>query len=255
MITLHELSCGYTDQNILHEVELELPPQGFTALMGPNGAGKSTLLYAILGYLKLRQGRVEIFGKNLISYRRNALARHISFIPQEIHNEFDYSVFDTVLMGRYPYLSLMQSYGSGDHTIVESALHQLGLWDLKDRYLMELSGGEKQRVYIARALAQDTRYILLDESLSQLDINYQLEIMHLLRKISLEQDKAIILISHNLNLAANYADRLIFLKSGRVIHSGSPKELIETIKLKELFGIELTTALNPLSGNPNIIYP
>ncbi|HNQ42849.1 MAG TPA: ABC transporter ATP-binding protein [Candidatus Cloacimonadota bacterium] len=255
MITLHEVCCGYADQDVLHEVELELPPQGFTALMGPNGAGKSTLLYAILGYLKLRRGRVEIFGKNLATYRREALARHIAFIPQEIHNEFDYTVFDTVLMGRYPYLSLMQSYGSTDHAIVDSVLNQLALWDLKDRYLMELSGGEKQRVYIARALAQDTRYILLDESLSQLDINYQLEIMHLLRKITTEQGKAIILISHNLNLAANYADRLIYLKSGRVIHSGSPRELVQTDKLTELFGIALSTAINPISGNPNIIYP
>ena len=255
MIQIKHLECGYEDIAILHDVNLELSDSGFTALLGPNGAGKSTLLYSMMGYLKPKKGEVLLKGRSICQYSRADLAKEIAFIPQESHSEFDYSVLDTVLMGRYPYLDLFQTYGDEDRHVAEGALQRLDLISLKHRYLSELSGGEKQRVFIARALVQETKYILLDESLSQLDINFQLEIMHLLRDISTNSDKAILLISHNLNLAANYADRLIFLKQGRVLYSGTPNELMQSDKLAELFGVELVTSMNPYSGNYNIIYP
>jgi len=134
-------------------------------------------------------------------------------------------------------------------------LDLLKLTALQGRWLSELSGGEKQRVLIARALAQETPYILLDESLSQLDINHQIEIMHLLKDIHKNQGKAVLIVSHNLNLAANYAERLIFLKDGQVLASGSPEKLMQPQILQELFGLFLETMPNPHSGKPNIIYP
>lgn len=255
MIQVQGLYCAYGAEDILQDVHLDLPEYGFTVLLGPNGAGKSTLLYALMAYLRPRAGIILLNGKELRKYSRPELAKAIAFIPQELHSEFEYTVLDTVLMGRFPYLNIMQNYSEADQSVAQDALRQMDLLPYQERYLSELSGGEKQRVYIARALVQDTKYIFLDESLSQLDINYQLEIMRLLKKISEEQGKAILLISHNLNLAANYADRMLFLKAGRLIHSGAPNELMQSTHLSELFGVQLAVSLNPHSGVNNIIYP
>lgn len=255
MIAVENVFCGYQEQDILKGVSFQLPARAFTALLGPNGAGKSTLLYALMGFLKLRQGRILIRGKELQCYNRADLAKIFAYIPQELHSEFDYSVSDTVLMGRYPFLGLMQKHSEEDLYLVDETLKRLDLFSLRKRFLHQLSGGEKQRVYIARALVQQTPYILLDESLSQLDINYQLEIMRLLRNISNEEQKGILLISHNLNLSANYADHMIFLKDGVLLNSGNPEQLMQGSILSELYGIELSTARNPISNTNNIVYP
>ncbi|MDD3096918.1 MAG: ABC transporter ATP-binding protein [Candidatus Cloacimonetes bacterium] len=255
MIELQNISYAYGTQDILQDVNLELPEHGFTVLAGPNGAGKSTLLYLLMAYLKPKTGSIRLRGRELHKYSRSELARIIAFIPQELHSEFDYTVLETVLMGRFPYLGIMQNYGEEDKELALGALEQMNLLDLKDRFVSELSGGEKQRVYLVRALVQNTRFIFLDESLSQLDINYQLEIMRLLKSISQTQDKAILLISHNLNLAANYADRMLFIKNGKLLYAGSPNQAMQSSHLDELFGIKLTVARNPISGVNNIVYP
>ncbi len=255
MIQASGLSTGYWDKDVLHGIDLQLSSSGFTALLGPNGSGKSTLLFALMGYLKASAGSIKIQGKDLGEYSQAELAKIIAYIPQEIHSEFDYNVLDTVLMGRYPFIGFLGAYDDEDYDVVEDTLEQLDLLPLKHRFVQQLSGGEKQRVYIARALVQETPFIFLDESLSQLDINYQLEIMRLLKKISLQQAKSILLVSHNLNLSANYADRLLFLKDGRLRYSGSPNELMQADKLSEIFSVNLSTSLNPLSQTYNIIYP
>jgi len=149
----------------------------------------------------------------------------------------------------------LQSYSTEDMEVVDAAMHKLQLDGFKHRWLSKLSGGEKQRVFIARALVQNTPCIILDESLSQLDINYQLEIMGLLREIHRQEGKTVLLVSHNLNLASNYADSLLFVKSGRLLAHGSPEELMQTEILHELFGLRLQVISNPHSGRPNIVYP
>jgi iron complex transport system ATP-binding protein len=255
MIETRNLSCGYTGEPILKGITLQIAPGDFCAILGPNGAGKSTLLYALMGYLKADKGEVQVFGKNIALQKKSYLARQLAFVPQESIQEFDHLVSETVLMGRYPYLGLLQAHTAEDRDAVDRVLEQLKLTDLKHRWLSELSGGEKQRVYIARALVQDTPYILLDESLSQLDINHQLEIMGLLQDIHTRHGKTVLIVSHNLNLAANYAKRLIFIKNGELLAEGKPETLMQTDTLLELFGIRLETATNPNSGRPNIIYP
>jgi len=255
MIEAKNLNCGYGGEPILKGVSLQIAPGDFCALLGPNGAGKSTLLYALMGYLKPDKGSVRLFGKDFNDMKRNYIARNLAFVPQESVHEFDHTVLETVLMCRFPYLGLLQAYSAEDYLVVDKVLDLLKLTALQGRWLSELSGGEKQRVLIARALAQETPYILLDESLSQLDINHQIEIMHLLKDIHKNQGKAVLIVSHNLNLAANYAERLIFLKDGRVLASGSPEKLMQPQILQELFGLFLETMPNPHSGKPNIIYP
>lgn len=255
MISLESVSCSYTAKPVLSSVSVDIPVSDFTVIIGPNGAGKSTLFNAIMGFLPLTEGRIRIFERDLKDYSRLELARLISFVPQESVFTFDYRVEELVLMGRYPHLGLMQSWGEEDHKVAATALCSMGLEGFGKRWYSQLSGGEKQRVMIARALAQETRFIFLDESLSQLDINFQLEIMNLLAGVHKSTGQGIVLISHNLNLAANYASRMIYLKDGRVLASGSPGDLMNPKALRELFGLELQTALNPLSGKMNIIYP
>lgn len=255
MIEIKDLSWGYTQRMVLKGIDLCLREEDFAVLAGPNGAGKSTLLYALLGFLTASRGSVSYYGRDLSRYKRVELARLVSYVPQESYFEFDYPVSEIVLMGRYPYLGVMQSWLPEDRLIVEKVLRQLGLESFADRYFSQLSGGEKQRVLIARALAQDTKYIFLDETLSQLDINHQIEIMNLLREIHLRHKKGVLLISHNLNLAANYAGKMILLKDGLILADGSPADLMQPALLGDLFGIELQTMINPISGMPNVIYP
>lgn len=255
MIDVKKLCYAYGAEMVLRDVDLSLPEQEFTVLVGPNGAGKSTLVYALLGFLKAQGGGITLLGQALETYKRAELAKLIAFVPQESVFQFDYSVRDIVLMGRYPYQGLMQTWTAEDRQLVEGILEQLQLASLAERYYSQLSGGEKQRVLIARALAQGTRYIFLDETLSQLDINHQTEIMSILRQISHQEGKGILLISHNLNLGANFADTMVFLAQGRILGSGSPEQMMRPDRLQELFGMPLQTMLNPASGKPNLLYP
>ncbi|PKN79356.1 MAG: ABC transporter [Candidatus Cloacimonetes bacterium HGW-Cloacimonetes-1] len=255
MIKIADISCGYDQKEVITGLSMDLRRSDFSVIIGPNGAGKSTLLYAIMGFITLKCGSIEIEGKDLQQYARRELAKIIAYVPQETIFQFDYSVRDIVLMGRFPILQVMQSYGDEDRASVDRVLSQLGLYELRERYFSQLSGGEKQRVLIARALVQETDYIFLDETLSQLDINHQIEIMQLLREIHFERQKSILLISHNLNLAANYAENMIFIKSGAILGSGTPDEMMTEDMLMRLFEIELQTMINPQTQRRNMIYP
>ncbi len=255
MIQVSAVTSKYGDTLVLNEISTEFSDKEFTVIAGPNGAGKSTLLYAVMGFLEAVSGEIKIFGRALGAYKRPALAKLISFVPQETVFSFDFTVEELVLMGRYPYMGLMQSWTEEDRQIVADALRMLGLEGFGSRWYSTLSGGEKQRVLIARALAQQTRFMFLDESLSQLDINHQLEIMRLLAKICREKEIGIVLVSHNLNLAANFADKMIFLKAGKVIGSGKPTVMMTGENLFDLYGVRLEIAQNPLTGIPNLVYP
>ena len=255
MIEISKLCYAYEDAPVLRDLELSLPGEGFTVLVGPNGAGKSTLIYLLLGFLSPRAGEIRLGGRPLHSYKRQELARMIAYVPQESVFQFDYPVRDIVLMGRYPYLGLTQNWSAQDREVVDKVLGQLQMEHLAERFYSQLSGGEKQRVLIARALAQLTPWMFLDETLSQLDINHQVEIMRMLKEISSQDGKGILLISHNLNLGANFADTMVFLAGGRILGSGIPEQMMKPELLSALFGIHLQTMLNPASGKPNLLYP
>ncbi|HNX36873.1 MAG TPA: ABC transporter ATP-binding protein [Candidatus Cloacimonadota bacterium] len=255
MIRVKELQVHYGSHEVLRGLDVEIHDCDFTVLAGPNGAGKSTLLYTIMGYHPASGGSVHLYDKPIGSYKPGELASLISFVPQESVFSFDFRVEELVLMGRYPFMGIMQAWTEEDREVARQAMGLLRLEGFAQRWYSQLSGGEKQRVLIARALAQETRYIFLDESLSQLDINHQVEIMRLLSKIHSEKQIGILLVSHNLNLAANFADSMIFLKDGRVMGHGSPGQLMTPEALGELYGLELEVVANPLSGVPNLIYP
>jgi iron complex transport system ATP-binding protein len=249
------LVCGYNEKTVIKDMNLLFPETGFTALLGPNGAGKSTLLKALTGFLPAREGVVLCAGKDVQTWNKRELAQKLAFIPQELELQFAYQVFEFVLMGRFPYLSLWQNYSSRDIIIVEEVLERLNLSAFRAKIVQELSGGEKQRVLIARALVQQTEVMLLDESLSQLDISYQVEIMQVLHDIAHKDGKLVVLVSHNINLAANYCDHIILLQDGRSVAEGNPETVIRTELLQQVYGIQLQVETNPISGKPNFYYP
>jgi iron complex transport system ATP-binding protein len=254
-IEIEKLCSGYPGKQVLEEVTIRFPEQGFCALLGPNGAGKSTLLKTMVGFLPITCGTIIYNSIPLHNWHRLDLAKKLAMIPQELEFQFDYQVRELVLMGRFPYLTIWQNYSPKDEETTDEILDILHLRHLATKYYLELSGGEKQRVLIARALVQQTEVILLDESLSQLDINYQVETMNLLRGIATEKEKLVILVSHNINLAANYCDELYLVKEGKLVAHGTAEQVIRPDLLQQLFGINLDISSNLNTGRPNFQYP
>jgi len=255
MIELKKVSAGYQHQDVINEVDLKFRNGEFCAILGPNGAGKSTLLKTLPGYIQRSRGEITISQKSIDSWSRKELARKISLIPQDFQLQFDFTIRDLVLMGRFPYTGSLQNYSREDRDKVDSVLEQLDLYKVRKKMFSQLSGGEKQRVSIARVLVQETDVILMDESFSHLDINHQIEIMDIVSGINRKAGKTIILVSHNINLAAEYCDRVILIKSGRIFKDGPPKEIICKENLHQLYGMELQIVTNPQTGNPYLLYP
>lgn len=254
MIKIEDLSVDLDNKSILRDINLEIRKGEFTSIIGPNGAGKSTLLKSILKLLEYNKGEIYFEGQNIKKIATRAYAQKLAFIPQENNIQFDYTVKDIILMGRYPWIDYWGSYGKEDYRILEDLVSKLKLEELINRDFNHLSGGEKQRVLLARAIAQDTDFIFLDETLSFLDINHQIEIMQLLRKINDEQKKTILIVSHNVNLSIEYSDRLLVLKKGQIIVDGRPEQVITEQLLFDVFNIELHIINNPYTQKPNILY-
>ena len=254
MIRISQIVTGYYKQMVIDDLTLTFREGEFCSILGPNGAGKSTLLKAMIGYLPLTKGDIYIKDKNLHDWQKRELAKVLSVIPQEISYQFDYTVTELVLMGRYPYLNYWQTYSTTDRKEVDRILEELHLYPLRYKSYSQLSGGEKQRVNIARALVQKTDIILLDEALVHLDINHQLEIIKLLAEINRNHNKLIVLISHNINLSSDYCDRIIILKDGRLFCEGNPQEVITVENLQRVYDTELQVFANPFTGKPNVFY-
>ncbi|RLC49314.1 MAG: ABC transporter [Candidatus Cloacimonadota bacterium] len=255
MIKIENVHLAYRNQEVIKELSLHFTAGEFCALIGPNGAGKSTLLKSLVKFLEPKRGKIVFNGKSLADWKHKELAKNIALIPQEFQLQFDFKVRDLVLTGRFPYLGYWQNYSRRDIEIAEEVLRRLDLFSLKDKMFSQLSGGEKQRVSIARALVQETEVILMDEAFANLDVNHQLEIMQIVSKINKEQGKMIILVSHNINLASDYCERIVMLKKGKLIADGHPRDIINSVTIKELFDADFDIVENPISGRPNLVYP
>ncbi|MCD4827878.1 MAG: ABC transporter ATP-binding protein [Candidatus Cloacimonetes bacterium] len=254
MIELEGVKAGYGALPVLQGINLTLRRGEFCAVLGPNGAGKSTLLKAIIGWLGLQDGSIRVDGQPLEAWSRRELAKRVALIPQELALPFDHTVHDLVLMGRFPYLRMWQSYSPDDLEAVQRVLERLELDDKRDRPYSQLSGGEQRRVSIARALAQDADAILLDESLANLDLNHQLDLVRLLRHIQSVGERLVVLVSHNLNLAAACADRLVLLHEGRVLADGPPREALTQDNLRTVYGVDVPVTVDD-AGVPAFAYP
>jgi iron complex transport system ATP-binding protein len=254
MIKINNVSLSYGDKTVLENISLQFRENKFYGIIGPNGVGKSTLLKSIIGYFQPKTGDIRINNQLISGYSHKELAKLISLIPQTINLQFDYSVREIVLMGRFPYLSYFKSYSKEDFEICDNILKRLDLWKYKDTNFTNLSGGEQQRSIIARTLVQNTPIILLDEAFSHLDLHHQLELAEWLKNINENDNKLIIMVSHQLNLAFEFCSEIIILKDKKVIMNGSPQNIITTEIIQKIYGEKLFVTENPHSKRPNILF-
>jgi len=237
----------------LHDVSVAVQRGSLTGLLGPNGCGKTTLLRLMAGVLQPGQGSVTLNGRSLREIPRRELARQVAIVPQETHPAFDYTVLEMTLMGRHPHLGLMQLEGPDDIAIAHESLAATGTADLAHRAFATLSGGEKQRVVIASALAQSSSVLLLDEPTASLDLAYQLEVASLLSRLNRDRGVTMVLATHDLNLAAALCDSLVLLRAGRVIAQGPPRDVLTAPLVQQLYNVEADVRFHDAAGHLTVV--
>jgi iron complex transport system ATP-binding protein len=232
-------------------VSLSVGPREFHAVLGPNGSGKTTLVRIALGALKPRAGRADVIGVRATQWSRQDLARIVGVVPQREDNLFPQRVRETVLLGRYPHLTLWGGERAEDHAAVDRALAVCDAGHLADRWLWTLSGGEYQRVRVARALAQDPKLLVLDEPATSLDLKHQMELFELVRGLVESRGLGVLMITHDLNLAARFADSLLLLQGGHPVASGAPAAVLTQQTVEAVFSWPV--AMHAIDGRPQMI--
>lgn len=254
-LTARAIRAGYGTREVLHGLDFDLKRGGVLGVVGPNGSGKSTLLRALTGLLPLSAGSVELEGKNLASLGARERARLCAVQPQVEAPLFDYTVNDLVLLGRHPHRALVGSPTPEDRSAVTHALEQTGLAALATRNVRSLSTGEWQRALLARTLAQDSPILLLDEPAAHLDPGFRHSIHVLLCNLAREKQRAVLCVSHDLNLAAEFCDRLMVMLDGRIYALGKPEEVMREHILQSVYCCpSLRIAANPFTGKPGTVF-
>ncbi|MDR2305312.1 MAG: ABC transporter ATP-binding protein [Treponema sp.] len=252
ILDIRDLNFAYQSREILREISLSLKQGEFLGFLGPNGSGKSTFLKNLLGFLKPSGGRILYAGTNTVPSGKER-SRLFSFVPQNTGLRSSFAVQDVILMGRLPHLKdRWAGYSAKDREKAREVMKVLGLESMADRNAMSLSGGELQKVIIARCLVQEGDIILLDEATSGLDLNHSIEIMELMRKKTAEESKTVVAALHDLNLASQYCDRIVLLKEGRIRYQGSPREILTSEVLEDVYGIQAMVGLD-VYGRPFVL--
>jgi len=252
LIEIRNVSLQYGQSDVVRKVSVQIKEGEFFVIIGPNGAGKTTLLKAMTGLHRLTAGDILLRQKPVSDYSRKELARSLAIVPQQISAEFPFTVAETVIMGRYPHLGLLAVEGRRDLELAEQAMEFTEVLHLAGRRLGQLSGGERQRVIIARAICQQSKVLLLDEPTASLDPAHQLRIMDLMERLRQQEQITIVMVSHDLNLASAYADRLMLLKDGVVEKIGTPREVLTRDQLTQSYGCNLIVDEDPILGKPRV---
>jgi len=255
MLTATDVWFAYDERRpVLRGVTLAVPDAGIVGILGPNGSGKTTLLRTLAGTGHPQRGSVTLDGTPLARLSRGALARRMAVVPQETQLAFDYTVAEVAMMGRYAHLGAFEIEGPRDMTVVEDALAATGTRHLKDRPFASLSGGEKQRVVIASALAQIEAHgvLLLDEPTASLDLGYQLEIAALLRQLHAERRVAIVISTHDLGFAAALCERIALIRDGAIVVEGAPDAALTPAHVRQVYGVEADILTHP-SGHRVVV--
>ncbi|WP_164493099.1 ABC transporter ATP-binding protein, partial [Streptomyces sp. ADI96-02] len=244
------LTLGYGDRTVVASLDLAVPPGRITVIVGANACGKSTLLRSMSRLLAPREGRVVLDGKAVHRFAAKELARTLGLLPQSPIAPEGITVSDLVGRGRHPHQGVFSRWNANDDAAVASALEATHTEALADRSVDELSGGQRQRVWIAMALAQQTDLLLLDEPTTFLDASHQIEVLDLLTDLNRSRGTTIVMVLHDLNLAARYTDHLIALADGRLHASGSPAEVLTEENVRAVFGLDSRIVEDPVSGRP-----
>ena len=259
MLTGREISFAYDGGRktpaklVLDGASVHIEPGAIVGLLGPNGSGKTTLLRILSGLLAPVSGSVSLKGRPLSAFNRRDLAREIAVVPQETHSTFDFTVLDIVLMGRYPHLGAFKLEGLEDLEVARAALASTETAHLETRLFATLSGGEKQRVVIASALAQSAALMLLDEPTSSLDLGFQLEIGSLLLRLNRDRGTTMVVSTHDLNFAAGLCTRVVLLKDGRVIADGDTNSVLSAANVRALYGVEADVGFHQKAGRLTVV--
>lgn len=252
-LSAHSVSVGYGDTVISRDVTLDIPDGQVTTLIGANGCGKSTLLRGLSRLLPLSAGSVTLDGKKLGDYSSRELATRLSLLPQSPITPAGVTVADLVARGRHPHQSWLQQWSASHSAAVDEAMALTNVFQLRDRPVDSLSGGQRQRVWIAMVLAQDTDIVFLDEPTTYLDLAHSTDVLELVSTLNKEQGKTIVMVLHDLNLAARYSDNLVLMKDGSVTALGSPESTITPQALRDVFGLDSRVIEDPVTGGPLIV--
>jgi iron complex transport system ATP-binding protein len=249
-LSTQHLNIGYDNQLIVSDLNLQIPKGKITALVGANGSGKSTILRTMARLMKPQSGGVFLDGKSIHQQSTKAVARQLAILPQNPTAPDGLTVAELVSYGRFPYQQGFGSLSSEDKRMIEWALEVTNMLDMKDKPVDQLSGGQRQRAWIAMVLAQGTDIMFLDEPTTFLDMGHQLEVLKLLQKLNEEEGRTIIMVVHDLNHAARFAQHMVAIKSGTVLCEGSPIQVMKCKVIRDVFGIESDIITDPRSGVP-----
>ncbi|MFE3140736.1 ABC transporter ATP-binding protein [Streptomyces scopuliridis] len=252
-IVARELTLAYEDRTVVHELDLAVPDGQVSVIVGPNACGKSTTLRALGRLLKPRGGSVLLDGTELARIPTRKIVQSIGLLPQSPVAPEAITVADLVSRGRQPHQHWWQQWSDEDERAVTDAMERTDVTALADRSVDELSGGQRQRVWIAMALAQETDLLLLDEPTTFLDIAHQVEVLDLVRRLNHDQGRTVVIVLHDLNQAARYADHLVAMKAGRIVAEGRPGEVVTAELVREVFGLESVVVPDPVTGSPLVV--
>jgi iron complex transport system ATP-binding protein len=251
-IAVKNLCHAYTAPSVLNDISFSIDKGHFFIIIGPNGSGKSTLLKLLAGLLPVQSGRIDLLSHPIGDYTTRHLARQIAYVPQNVVVEFPFSVTQVVLMGRAPHLGPLGFEGPADFELARKAMQTTDVEHLARRRMDQLSGGEQQRVFIARAICQQPQVVLLDEPTAALDLAHQARVMDLMESLKSEQGVTVVMISHDLNLAAMYADQVLLLSKGNLTRIGSPEQVLEYTLLEKVYGCTVVVDESPLGKYPRV---
>ena len=251
-ITITNLSHSFGKHNVLRHLSFSVEKGDFFIIIGPNGSGKTTLMKLMAGILKLKKGQIEILGLANLTYTPKALARAVAFVPQRLPVDLPFTVGEAVLLGRAPYQGALGIERERDLEIAKQAMQFTGVDHLSGATLSQLSGGEQQRVFIARAICQEPEIMLLDEPTASLDLAHQVKVMDLMEKLKVEKAITVVMVSHDVNLAAMYSDQVLLLKEGEIVYIWSPSDVLSFRKLEQTYGCKLLVDESPLGGFPRV---
>jgi len=252
-LEIKKVDFSYLDGLVLQDISLSIGAGEMVGLLGPNGSGKTTLVKLVSGVLKPREGEIMLDGSSLSRLHRRFIASRVAVVPQQFHIPFAFNVGEVVMLGRTPFIRAFAGETGADRDAVSTAMEVVGIGELAERRFDELSGGERQKVILAMALAQQPKLLLLDEPTVHLDITHQIEILELVRRLNAEQGITVLAAMHDLNLASLYFGRLVLLKEGRLLSDGTPAEVLTEDRIREVYSASVRVERHPVTGVPHIV--